>query len=93
MFASSNQRVIFGIEDAGNDDRKPFEEYISQYHTGREMERIKLEVMPNMKSMEAGDVVTSTIEFATPNVLLLFGVTMRNIGRSCMDVTFIEHKA
>lgn len=35
VFASPNQKDIFGCEDAGNEGRRSFEDYISQYHTPR----------------------------------------------------------
>ena len=92
VFASANQKEIFGIEDAGNEGRRIFEDYISQYHTGREMERIKLEVIPVILAMQAGDVITSIVEFATPRGLMNYDVTFTNIGRSCMAVIFTEHK-
>lgn len=89
VLASPLHKTVFGVIH-NDEDRVDFEAFISQYHTAREMQRIKLEVIPIMTSMQPGDVVTSTIEFATPKGLLLFDVTMRNIGRSCMVVTFSE---
>ena len=90
VLASSAHKTVFGVNH-DNEQRVDFETFISQYHTKREMERIKTEVIPIMINMNQGDLVTSTIEFATPKGLLLFDVTMRNIGRSCIAVTFIEH--
>jgi hypothetical protein len=67
-----------------------FETFIAQYHTAREFARIQKEIVPTMTAMQAGDVITPTIEFATPRGRINYDVTIRNIGRSCMAVTFNE---
>ena len=87
VLSSAAHTSTFGIPQTG-EQRVDFETFISQYHTASEMDRIKLEVMPMMKSMEAGDVIKPIIEFVTPNGRLPYEVTIRNIGRSCMAVTF-----
>ena len=88
VFASQNQKEVFGIENAGNEERRLLEEFMSQYHTAHEMARIKSEVIPRVQAMQHGDIIKSVIEFATPNGLSLFEVTFMNIGRSCMAITF-----
>ena len=90
ILASVGHKDAFGVDDEG-ETRVDFEEYIAKFHTASEMQRIKREVMPIMGRMEAGDVISPIIEFATPRGLLHFEVVIRNIGRSCMAVTFSEY--
>ena len=89
VLASPAHKIFFGVSH-DDEARVDFETFISQYHTEREYERIKKEVIPTMMALEAGDVVTPTIEFATPRGLIMYDVTIKNIGRSCMVVTFSE---
>ena len=88
VFSSSNNSTTFGV--APLEKRVCFKTFIAQYHTAREFDRIEKEIMPVMLAMQAGDIISPTIEFATPRGLINYDVTIRNIGRSCMAVTFCE---
>lgn len=90
VFNSPKLEEVFGLENAGKEQRRSFEEYISKCHTAREKKRIKEQVLPKMQAMQNGDIIKPFMEFNTPTGLWLFEVTMRNIGRSCMTVTFAE---
>lgn len=89
VLSSLKHDIVFGV--AAQEKYVNFETFIAQYHTAREFDRIKKEILPTMTTMQAGDVITRTIEFATPRGLIKYDVTIRNIGRSCMAVTFTEH--
>ena len=88
VLASAAHKTVFGVDNGACEIRVNLKEFLAQYHTASEMERLRLEVIPIMKSMEAGDVVKQMIEFATPNGIMMFQVVMINIGRSCIAVTF-----
>ena len=86
VFASKAHKAEFGVDPC--DKRVDLESFISQYHTAHEMERIKLEVIPQMATMSPGEQITPILEFCTPNGRILYEVTIINIRRSCMAVTF-----
>ena len=86
VLASKAHKTEFGVDPC--DRVVDLESFISQYHTAHEMERIKLEVIPQMANMQPGEIITPIIEFCTPNGRMLYELTIRNIGRSCMAVTF-----
>ena len=90
VLSSLKHNIVFGV--APQEKHVNFETFIAQYHTAREFDRIKREIVPTMTAMLAGDVITSTIEFATPRGLLNYDVKIRSIGRSCMAVTFTERE-
>lgn len=88
VVSSLKHATAFGV--APMEKHVNFETFIAQYHTAREFARIQKEIVPTMTAMQAGDVITPTIEFATPRGRINYDVTIRNIGRSCMAVTFNE---
>ena len=87
VFSSADHKEMFGV-DAIIGQGQSFEEFVAQYHTPQEMNRIRHEVIPRMHEMHAGDEIAPIIEFLTPRGPESFIVTIRNIGRSCMAVTF-----
>lgn len=81
---------VFGVAPRDGDMPCDFNSFIQSYHSEKEMRRIRLEVLPVMREMSAGDVFSPTIEFVTPRGAERFKVTIRNIGRSCLAVTFAK---
>ena len=90
VLSSLKHRTDFGV--APHETRVNFEAFIAQYHTALELDRVQREIVPTMRAMRAGDVITPTIEFATPRGLIKYDVTIMNIGRTCMALTFAEHE-
>ena len=87
VFASPNQKEIFGCEDAGSEGIRTFDDYIARFHTASVMKHIRSDIMPRMHAMEAGEVYTPTLdEFVTPKGPKMYDVGIWNIGRSCMAV-------
>jgi hypothetical protein len=90
VLASAAHKTVFGVDNSPLEQRVNLQEFVAQYHTASEMERIKLEVIPRMHAMEAGDLYAPRLEFKTPG-LRMYNVIIRNIGRSCMAVVFNEN--
>ena len=93
VLSSLKHSKAFGVAsmETPMETRVNFEAFIARYHTALEFDRIRREIVPTMRAMQSGDVITPTIEFATPRGLIKYDVTIRNIGRSCMTVIFTEH--
>ena len=77
VFSSEGHKTEFGVDPC--DKIVDFESFISQYHTAHEMERIKLEVIPQMKYMRPSEIITPILEFCTPNGRILYEVSISNI--------------
>lgn len=81
---------VFGVAPRAGDVPCDFDSFIQSYHSEAEMRRIRLEVLPVMREMSAGDVFSPILEFVTPRGIERFKVTMHNVGRSCLAVTFAK---
>lgn len=92
VLTSSAHKEVFGVDAIIEGQHHEFEDWISQYHTVHELERIKRCILPRMHELETGHYFSSIIEFSTPNGLVLFDVCIRSTGRSCLIVTFAEHQ-
>ena len=92
VLSSALHEKVFGVEVINEGRHHDFERWISQYHTAHEMERIKSDILPRMRDLGNGAQFVSVIEFATPRGLILFDVCIRSVARSCLVVTFDEHK-
>lgn len=90
VMSSLNHHVAFGVPSL--EKHVNFETFIAQYHTARELERIRKEIVPILLAMRGGDHITQIIEFATPRGLIKYDVAMMSIRGSCIAVTFTEHK-
>ena len=91
ILASSAHKGVFGVESINEGQHCNFEEWISQYHTARELERVKCSILPRMHQMEYGEVLSHILEFVTPRGLEFFEVCVTKLsGRSCLVLTFMK---
>jgi len=65
VLSSVSHKTVFSVDPS---EWEWHESVISQYHTASEPERSKLEIMPNMSSMEAGSKIKPILEFVTHRV-------------------------